>query len=125
MTEGVARKETIELTAAALSISLPEAEAIIAIELGETDGDVVLIYEEGNEIKRHPSHIDDMPDEGKATERSDGPTPNGGAYSIAYYHADGSMEIVEFDAADVAIHRSYSAPNESDLAWAGFLDRSF
>ena len=46
----------------------------------------------------------------KPPERREGPTPNGGAYSIAYYLADGSMEIVEFDAKDQAIHRTYSAP---------------
>ena len=45
----------------------------------------------------------------KAPERREGPTPNGGAYSIAYYHDDGRMEIVEFDAADKAIHRTYGA----------------
>lgn len=40
--------------------------------------------------------------------RIDGPTPNGGVYSIAYFRGDGSMEIVEFDADDVAIFRTYS-----------------
>jgi hypothetical protein len=46
-------------------------------------------------------------------ERHDGPTPNGGAYSIAYRHADGSMEIVEFDVSDREIHRTYSEAPDS------------
>lgn len=37
----------------------------------------------------------------------DGPTPNGGAYSIAYTHDDGSIEIVEFSADDRQIMRTY------------------
>ncbi len=44
----------------------------------------------------------------KPPERHDGPTPNGGAYSIAYHHANGSMEIVEFDAKDKVIAKTYS-----------------
>jgi hypothetical protein len=50
-------------------------------------------------------------------ERVDGPTPNGGTYSIAYFRdADGnpcpkerseSMEICEFDEKDECIHRTY------------------
>lgn len=43
-------------------------------------------------------------------ERTEGPTPNGGAYAFAYFHDDGSMEIVEFDANDNEIHRTYSGP---------------
>jgi hypothetical protein len=46
----------------------------------------------------------------KPPERHDGPTPNGGVYFIAYYHDNGRMEIVEYDAADKAIFRTYSAP---------------
>lgn len=43
-------------------------------------------------------------------ERVDGPTPNGGAYCIAYYGADDRLaEIVEFDAADREIRRTYCA----------------
>jgi hypothetical protein len=45
-------------------------------------------------------------------ERVEGPTPNGGAYSIAYFHDDGSREIVEFDAADRPIWRTYSGPSK-------------
>lgn len=43
-------------------------------------------------------------------ERVDGPTPNGGAYCIAYFHDNGAMEIVEFDANDQVIQRTYSEP---------------
>jgi hypothetical protein len=49
----------------------------------------------------------------KEPERTEGPTPNGGAYAIAYFHDDGSMEIVEFDANDNEIHRTYSDPPET------------
>jgi hypothetical protein len=50
-------------------------------------------------------------------ERTEGPTPNGGAYAIAYFQdADGQpvtkdkavkVEIVEFDASGKAIWRTY------------------
>lgn len=50
-------------------------------------------------------------------ERREGPTPNGGAYSVAYFYDDArkgvpkdeatGMEIVEFDAQDREIHRTY------------------
>jgi hypothetical protein len=50
----------------------------------------------------------------RAPERTEGPTPNRGAYSIAYFHDDGAMEIVEFDAQDREIHRTYmEAPKPS------------
>lgn len=42
MIEGKDREETIRLTAKALGISLAEAEFIVAIELGEIDGDVIV-----------------------------------------------------------------------------------
>jgi len=42
--------------------------------------------------------------------RIDGPTPNGGVYALAYTHPDGSVEIVEFDAEDREIARTYSEP---------------
>jgi hypothetical protein len=45
--------------------------------------------------------------------RIDGPTPSGGAYAILYTHDDGSLEIVEFDAFDREIRRTYSAPPKS------------
>jgi hypothetical protein len=48
----------------------------------------------------------------KPPERHDFPTPNGGVYAIAYFHDDGSMEIVEFDANDEEIHRTYSEAPE-------------
>ncbi len=43
-------------------------------------------------------------------ERTEGPTPAGGAYAIAYRHDDGSMEIVEFESDGHEIRRTYSAP---------------
>lgn len=43
----------------------------------------------------------------KEPERREGPTPNGGAYSIAYFRDNGDMEIVEFDANDREIFRTY------------------
>ena len=43
----------------------------------------------------------------KPSERIDGPTPNGGVYAIRYFHDDGSSEIVEFDANDKQIWRTY------------------
>jgi hypothetical protein len=48
----------------------------------------------------------------KSPERRDGPTPNGGAYSILYTHDDGSMEIVEFTADGTELMRTYSPPAE-------------
>jgi hypothetical protein len=42
--------------------------------------------------------------------RIEGPTPNGGAYAIAYTHDDASMEIVEFNAQGEEIARTYSRP---------------
>lgn len=48
--------------------------------------------------------------------RIDGPTPNGGVYSVAYYSKDGQpaerdvateVEYCEFDAADNCIFRTY------------------
>jgi hypothetical protein len=46
----------------------------------------------------------------KKPERIEGPTPNGGAYAIAYAYDDGSMEIVEFNAQGEEIARTYSRP---------------
>ena len=47
----------------------------------------------------------------KKPERHDFPTPNGGAYAIAYFHADGSIaEIVEFTADDRELQRTYCEP---------------
>lgn len=57
-------------------------------------------------------------------ERHDGPTPNGGAYSIAYFlddHRDPvakdeatAMEIIEFDADGEQVHRTYMAKPKPD-----------
>ncbi len=46
--------------------------------------------------------------ESKSPRRVEGPTPNGGAYAIAYVRDDGSIEIVEFDRDGRAIARTYS-----------------
>lgn len=56
--------------------------------------------------------------ESQVSEKTDGPTPGGGAYAIAYYRErNGSpvakdravrAEIVEFDSHDQPIHRTYS-----------------
>ena len=53
----------------------------------------------------------------KTQERIDGPTPNGGAYSIAYFQNEGGepitkdlaskVEILEFDQNGSVIHRTY------------------
>jgi hypothetical protein len=45
----------------------------------------------------------------KNGERREGPTPNGGAYSILYIHDDGQVEIVEFSVTDQEIRRTYYA----------------
>ncbi len=49
----------------------------------------------------------------KSPKRIEGPTPNGGAYAIAYEHDDGSVEIVEFDSQDRAIHRTYAMAKQA------------
>lgn len=43
MIEGKDREETVRLTATALGISVQAAEFVVAIELGEIDGDVVVV----------------------------------------------------------------------------------
>jgi hypothetical protein len=53
--EGKDREETIRLTAEATGMSLAEAEEMIAIELGESYGDVIALDEDGNEIVPPPS----------------------------------------------------------------------
>jgi hypothetical protein len=57
MIEGKTREETIELTARAYGISLIEAEGIVAIELGEIQGDIVEIDDQGNEVEQQPTHV--------------------------------------------------------------------
>jgi hypothetical protein len=58
MIVGRDRQETIKLTAAALGIGLAEAEEIVAIELGEIDGDCVAVDDDGNEVRRPPDELD-------------------------------------------------------------------
>lgn len=70
-------------------------------------------------VERPTTAADDRVDPAhpEYSQRDDGPTPNGGAYSIAYFSdARGnpcaredahSMEIVEFDADGEAVHRTY------------------
>jgi hypothetical protein len=58
-----------------------------------------------------------VPTEGETSERIDEPTPNGGAYSVAYFTDKAGLPcakadaedilIVEYDADDDAIHRTY------------------
>lgn len=60
----------------------------------------------------------ERPDPGRPAprqpERAEGPTPAGGAYSIAYYGPDDRIaEIVEFDAMDRAIRRTYCADSRA------------
>ena len=57
----------------------------------------------------------------KSPQRVEGPTPNGGAYAIAYTHDDGSIEIVEFDRHGREIARTYSQPRSA----CPFLSVSF
>jgi hypothetical protein len=49
MIQGKTRRESIELTAKALGISEVEAEFIVAIELGEISGDIIVLDDQGNE----------------------------------------------------------------------------
>lgn len=58
MIEGKDRAETIRLTAEALSISEAEAEFIVAIELGEIRGDIIIVDDDRREMDRFPSHPD-------------------------------------------------------------------
>ncbi len=43
-------------------------------------------------------------------QRIEGPTPGGGAYALVYLRPDGRAEIVEFDASDREIRRTYAGP---------------
>lgn len=52
MIAGKTREETIRITAEALQINEAEAEFIVAQELGEIDGDVVELDDDGREIHR-------------------------------------------------------------------------
>ncbi len=51
MIDGKDKEETIRLTMQGLGISRFEAEFIWAIEHDETKGDIVIVTDEGNEIK--------------------------------------------------------------------------
>jgi hypothetical protein len=48
MVEGKTREETVRFTAEALGISLAEAGFIVAQELGEIEGDVITVDDDGN-----------------------------------------------------------------------------
>ena len=51
---------------------------------------------------------------GRKPERRNGSTPNGGDYSIAYFHNNGVVEIVEFDDDDREITRTYMRNDNKD-----------
>jgi hypothetical protein len=51
MVEGKTREETVRLTAEALGISTSEAEFIVAMELGEINGDVVVVDDNGRVVR--------------------------------------------------------------------------
>lgn len=69
-----------------------------------------------------PRSQDPGPKRGPSEERSDGPTPNGGAYSRAFYRdLDGlpvpredavRIEYVEYTAEGREIHRTYAEPRD-------------
>lgn len=61
MVEGKTREETIRLTAEALGVSLLQAGFIVAQELGEIDGDVIMVDDDGNEV-REPAADQVKPD---------------------------------------------------------------
>ena len=69
-----------------------------------------------------------------SSERKDGPTPNGGAYSIVYFQDEQGnpvekeqatkMEAVEFDAADNQVFRTYlTKSGAQEEAGESLLDR--
>ena len=50
--------------------------------------------------------------------RSEGPTPAGGAYAIAYRDEAGEVvEVVEYDADGRPIARTYAEPDEEEPPW--------
>ena len=52
MITGETREETIRLTAEALGISEVDAEFIVAQEYDEIDGDVIVVDEDGDEVRQ-------------------------------------------------------------------------
>jgi hypothetical protein len=61
MIEGRTEEETIRLTAEALGVDPVTAAEIIAIERGESDGDVIVVDEAGNPIRPSASPEDPEP----------------------------------------------------------------
>ena len=55
MIKGKTDAETIKLTARALGISEQQAAVIVAIETGESTGDVVYVDDDGNEVAGPPA----------------------------------------------------------------------
>ena len=54
MIKGDTREETIRLTAEALGISRVKAAFIVAQELGEIDGDEIVVGTDGKPVKPEP-----------------------------------------------------------------------
>ena len=52
MIEGKTRQETIRLTAEALKVNKVQAAFIVGMELGEIDGDVIVIDDRGRRVRR-------------------------------------------------------------------------
>ncbi len=82
---------------------------------------VAALRRRGFETREETPELDredeDPPSDHETSRRTEGPTPAGGAYAIAYFFHDGTpsaqrfadaIEIVEYDEADNAIKRTYA-----------------